>query len=44
VPEADEEVGEDLLECPNLARALLKEASPGAFSPSVCKYLINDLL
>jgi hypothetical protein len=31
VPEADEEVGEDLPKCPDIARALLKEASPGAF-------------
>jgi hypothetical protein len=32
VPEADEEVGEDLLECPDhRPQALSKEASPGAF-------------
>jgi hypothetical protein len=33
VPEADEEVGEDLPECPIIVRALSKEASPGAFFP-----------
>jgi hypothetical protein len=31
VPEADEEVGEDLPECPNYRPSLSKEASPGAF-------------
>jgi hypothetical protein len=31
VPEAEEEVGEDLPECPDHRRALLKEASPEAF-------------
>jgi hypothetical protein len=31
VPEAEEEVGEDLSEYPTTARALSKEASPGAF-------------
>jgi hypothetical protein len=31
VPKADEEVGENLPECPTTTRALLKEASPVAF-------------
>jgi hypothetical protein len=44
VPEAEEEVGEDLPECPTTARARSKEASPGAFSLPVCNYFINALL
>jgi hypothetical protein len=39
VPEADEEVGEDLPECP--------DQRPSSFErgkPPICKYLINALL
>jgi hypothetical protein len=37
VPEADEEVGEDLSECPDHRPSSFKRGKPWSISPSVCK-------
>jgi hypothetical protein len=37
VPETDEEIGEDLPECPDHRPSSFERGKPGAFSPSVCK-------
>jgi hypothetical protein len=37
VPEADEEVGEDLPECPDHRPSSFKRGKPQSISPSVCK-------
>jgi hypothetical protein len=44
VPEADEEVGEDLLECPDHRPSSFERGKPRSISLPVCKYLINALL
>jgi hypothetical protein len=44
VPEAEEEVGEDLPECPDHRPSFLREASPGAFLPRFANILLNALL
>jgi hypothetical protein len=44
VPEADEEVSEDLLECPNHHPSSFKRGKPRSISLPVCKYFINVLL
>jgi hypothetical protein len=44
VPEADEEVGEDLLECPDHHPSSFERGKPEAFSLPVCNYFINALL
>jgi hypothetical protein len=43
VPEADEEVGEDLLECPDHCPSSFKRGKPRSISLPVCKYFINAL-
>jgi hypothetical protein len=37
VPEASEEVGEDLQECPDHRPSSFKRGKPWSISPSVCK-------
>jgi hypothetical protein len=44
VPEADEEAGEDLQECPDHCPSSFERGKPRSISPSVCKNLINALL
>jgi hypothetical protein len=44
VPKADEEVGEDLLECPDHRPSSFERGKPRSISLPVCKYLINALL
>jgi hypothetical protein len=44
VPEADEEVGEDLPECPDHRPSSFKKDKPWSISLPVCKYFINALL
>jgi hypothetical protein len=45
VPEADEEVGEDLPECPDHRPSSFERGKPRSiFSTPVCKYFINALL
>jgi hypothetical protein len=44
VPKTDEEVGEDLLECPDHRPNSFKRGKPRSISLPVCKYLINALL
>jgi hypothetical protein len=43
VPEADEEVGEDLPECPDHRPSSFKKGKPRSISLPVCKYFINTL-
>jgi hypothetical protein len=43
VPEADEEVGEDLLECPDHRPSSFERGKPRSISLPVCKYFINAL-
>jgi hypothetical protein len=43
VPEADEEVGEDLPECPNHRPSSFERGKPWRISLPVCKYFINAL-
>jgi hypothetical protein len=38
VPEADEEVGEDLLECPDHRPSSFERGKPRSISLPVCKY------
>jgi hypothetical protein len=44
VPETDEEVGEDLLECPDHRPSSFKRDKPRSISLPICKYFINPLL
>jgi hypothetical protein len=44
VPKADEEVGEDLPECPDHRPSSFKRDKPRSISLLVCKYFINALL
>jgi hypothetical protein len=44
VPEADEEVGEDLPECPDHRPSSFERGKPRSISLSICKYFINALL
>jgi hypothetical protein len=44
VPEADEEVGEDLSECPDHRSSSFERGKPRSIFLPVCKYFINDLL
>jgi hypothetical protein len=44
VPEADEEVGEDLPECPDHRLSSFKRGKLRSISLPVCKYFINALL
>jgi hypothetical protein len=44
VPEANEEVGEDLPECPNHHPNSFKRGKPQSIPLPVCKYFINALL
>jgi hypothetical protein len=44
VPEADEEVGEDLPECPDHRPSSFKRGKPRSIFSPVCKYFINALL
>jgi hypothetical protein len=44
VPEADEEVGEDLPECPDHRLSSFERGKPRSISLPVCKYFINALL
>jgi hypothetical protein len=44
VPEADEEVGEDLAECPDHRPSSFERGKPRSISLPVCKYFINALL
>jgi hypothetical protein len=44
VPEADEEVDEDLPECPDHRPSSFKRGKPRSISLLVCKYLTNALL
>jgi hypothetical protein len=44
VPEADEEVGEDLPECLDHRPSSFKRGKPRSISCPVCKYFINALL
>jgi hypothetical protein len=44
VPEADEEVGEDLPECPDHRPNSFERGKPRSISLPVCKYFINALL
>jgi hypothetical protein len=44
VPEAEEEVGEDLLECPDYRPSSFERGKPRSISLPVCNYFINDLL
>jgi hypothetical protein len=44
VPEADEEVGEDLPECPDHRLRSFERGTPRSISLPVCKYFINVLL
>jgi hypothetical protein len=43
VPEADEDVGEDLPECPNHRSSSFERGKPRSISLPVCKYFINAL-
>jgi hypothetical protein len=43
VPEADEEVGEDLPECSDHRSSSFKRGKPWSISLLVCKYFINAL-
>jgi hypothetical protein len=43
VPEADEEVDEDLLECPDHRPSSFERGKPRSISLPVCKYFINAL-
>jgi hypothetical protein len=44
VPEVDEEDVEELQECPDHRSSSFERGKPRSISPSICKYLINDLL
>jgi hypothetical protein len=44
VPEADEEVGEDLPECPDHRLSSFERGKHRSISLPVCKYFINALL
>jgi hypothetical protein len=44
VPEAEEEVGKDLSECPDHRPSSFKRGKPQSISLPVCKYFINALL
>jgi hypothetical protein len=44
VAEANEEVGEDLPECPDHRPSSFERGKPRSISLLVCKYLINALL
>jgi hypothetical protein len=44
VPEADEEVGEDLPECPDHRPSSFERGKPRSISRLVCKIFINCLL
>jgi hypothetical protein len=44
VPEADEEVGEDLPKCPDHRPSYFERGKPRSISLPVCKYFINALL
>jgi hypothetical protein len=44
VPEADEEVGEDLPECPDHRPSSFERGKPQNISLPVCKYLLIVLL
>jgi hypothetical protein len=44
VPEADEEVGEDLPDCPDHRPSSFERGKPRSISLLVCKYFINALL
>jgi hypothetical protein len=44
VPEADEEVSEDLLECSDHRPSSFERGKPQSISLPICKYLINALL
>jgi hypothetical protein len=43
VPEADEEVGEDLPECPDHRPSSFERGKPWSIYLLVCKYFINAL-
>jgi hypothetical protein len=43
VPEADEEVGVDLPECPDHRPSSFERGKPRSISLPVCKYFINSL-
>jgi hypothetical protein len=43
VPKVDEEVGEDLLECPDHRPSSFERGKPRSISLPVCKYFINAL-
>jgi hypothetical protein len=43
VPEADEEVGEDLPECPDHRPSSFEQGKPQSISLLICKYFINAL-
>jgi hypothetical protein len=44
VPEADEEVGEDLPECPDHRPSSFKRGKSRSIYLPICKYFINALL
>jgi hypothetical protein len=44
VAEANEEIGEDLPECPDYRPSSFERGKPWSISLLVCKYLINALL
>jgi hypothetical protein len=44
VPEADEEVGDDLPKCPDHRPSSFERGKPRSISLLVCKYFINALL
>jgi hypothetical protein len=44
VPKVDEEVGEDLPECPDHRPSSFERGKPRSISLLVCKYFINALL
>jgi hypothetical protein len=44
VPEAEEEIGEDLPECPDHRPSSFERGKPRSISLLVCKYFINALL
>jgi hypothetical protein len=44
VAEAGEEVGEDLLECPDHRPSSFERGKPRSISLPICKYFINALL
>jgi hypothetical protein len=44
VPKAEEEVGDDLPECPNHRPSSFERGKPRSISLPVCNYFINALL